>query len=406
MKYLLTLMTLMLFVTVSAQDVMRSSSNSGIIPPVFPDRPESIIKWEETFDTQTAPADWIIIDNDGSGTVWEFRQNVSFTSGDTVWPHAGQSFWFSNFSNANGSGLIDEWIISPQLPVIANGDSLIFYAGAIGGSFDDSLKVFVSTTDQNPASFTEIAYFRVEGPTGSWYEYAFDLSAYAGSQVYVAVDYYIVDGGPTGTHSDNVWVDHFMLVGSDPIPVELTSLSANVTGTGIALNWTTATETNNRGFEVQRKSLDGEFQAVGFVEGAGTSTETNTYTFVDDKVVAGDYEYRLKQVDFDGRFSYSDAVEVNFIVADFELQQNYPNPFNPTTNIRFGLAADSKVMLTVYNVLGQEVTTLVNDVLPAGYHDVKFNAMDLHSGVYFARLQATQLDGAQFIEVMKMVLNK
>ncbi|MFQ5584111.1 MAG: choice-of-anchor J domain-containing protein, partial [Calditrichia bacterium] len=139
---------------------------------------------------------------------------VNFTGGGTVLPEADTSFWFSNFNNANPAGLIDEWLISPRLPLIESGDTLHFYAGAIAGNFDDSLKVWISTTDSLPGSFTQIGYFKVEGPVGAWNRYSFDLSAFAGSQVFVAVNYYIVDGGPTGAHSDNVWVDHFILENS------------------------------------------------------------------------------------------------------------------------------------------------------------------------------------------------
>jgi hypothetical protein len=171
------------------------------------------VKWEETFNTAVQPTDWQVIDNDGSTTAWDFTQFVVFTSGDSVLPQAGQSFWFSNFNNANGVGLIDEWLISPRLPMISNGDSLHFYAGAIGGDFDDSLKVLISTADSLPGSFTQIAYFKVDGPVASWNKYSFDLTPYAGNQIFFAVNYYIVNGGPFGTHSDNVWVDHFVLEG-------------------------------------------------------------------------------------------------------------------------------------------------------------------------------------------------
>ena len=179
---------------------------------------DGVVKWEEIFDTTIQPTDWQVIDNDGSGAAWDFRQLVAFTSGDSVHPHMGQSFWFSSFNNANPSGLIDEWLVTPKLPLIESGDSLHFYAGAIGGSYDDSLRVWISTTDSLLGSFTDlIGYFKVDGPTGSWYMYSFDLSAYAGSEIFVAVNYYIVDGGPVGTHSDNIWVDHFILEGQGQV---------------------------------------------------------------------------------------------------------------------------------------------------------------------------------------------
>jgi len=174
--------------------------------------PPSNIKWEERFLTTTIPPGWRVVDNDGSGGAYDFVQLVAFTSGDTVRPQIGASFWYSNFTNANGSGSIDEWLIGPRVADIIAGDSLYFYAGAIGDLYDDSLRVFISTTDSALGSFTnEIGYFRVDGPVGSWHMYGFDLSKFAGEDIFVAVNYFIVDGGPVGTHSDNVWVDHFLI---------------------------------------------------------------------------------------------------------------------------------------------------------------------------------------------------
>ena len=176
------------------------------------------VLFEEVFGDTLPPTGWQVLDNDGSGSAWEFQQAILFTSGDTVLPQTGQSFWFSNFNNANSSGLIDEWLISPQIPA-ANFDELTFYAGAIGGSFPDSLKLLISTTGTNPSDFVEVAYVQVPGPTGSWHEFTFDISAFSGSPIYFAVNYYIVDGGPTGSNSDNVWVDHFIITGDQPVGI-------------------------------------------------------------------------------------------------------------------------------------------------------------------------------------------
>ena len=573
------------------------------------------IKWEETFNTTTPPGDWTIVDNDGSGTAWEFRQIITFTSGDTVNPQIGQSFWFSNFNNANSSGLIDEWLISPQLPMVSSGDSLYFWAGAIDAGYDDSLKVMVSTSDINLGSFTQIAYFKVDGPVGSWHRYGFDLSAFAGNQIHVAVNYYIFDGGPSGNYSDNVWVDHFIMTGStggnvipisqaiedldndfvpdhlgdtvtvqgvvfspnyqttnnsfyindgtagtdifaygppvftwnlgdmievtgevtqyngmteiqlldstswslistgnptpDPmvltlaqykanaemyegslvgfvsldlasgtwpasgsanlqltdgqdtvtfridsdtdidgqpepiwpvdvigigsqfdsstppdggyqifpryyatdflpantLPVELTSFTAEANLNSVSLTWNTSTEANNKGFEIQRNSGSG-FATIGFIQGYGTSTQSHSYSFVDQNLSAGQYTYRLKQVDFNGTYSFSNEVSVKLNPVTYSLAQNYPNPFNPTTMINFNLRVDSKVSLKVFNILGQQVAQLVNGSMVAGNHQINFNASNLNSGVYLYRLEATGIDGSSFSAVKKMMLTK
>ena len=190
------------------------------------------------------------------------------------------------------------------------------------------------------------------------------------------------------------------------IPVELTSFNAKVSGNAVSLSWATATETNNRGFEIERKKAN-SFVTIGFIEGHGTSTEMHTYTFTDNKLESGTYYYRLKQIDLDGSYEYSQVIEVQILnPVKFSLDQNYPNPFNPATKININLATDSKVKLVIFNILGQEVATLVNGNVTAGAHQYEFNASNLNSGVYFYRLNATGVDGTNFTSVKKMVLTK
>jgi len=201
-------------------------------------------------------------------------------------------------------------------------------------------------------------------------------------------------------------VDNVSIYGLDIIPVELTSFAATVGDGNVTLNWSTATETNNQGFDVERNSGNG-FKKIGFVAGFGTSTEIHSYTYTDNSLQEGTYTYRLKQVDYDGTFEYSDVVEVELTVPKvFALEQNYPNPFNPSTKINFSLAADSKVTLTVFDVLGQEVANLIRGNLAAGSHEIEFNASNINSGVYFYRIDATGIDGTNFTSVKKMILTK
>ncbi len=190
------------------------------------------------------------------------------------------------------------------------------------------------------------------------------------------------------------------------IPVELTSFTARANDGVVYLDWTTATEQNNQGFEVQRSTTD-QFTTIGFVNGYGTTTEIRNYSFTDTDVQPGTYYYRLKQVDYDGTFEYLDVVQVDVATpVNFTLEQNYPNPFNPSTIITFSLAVDSKVSLKVFDVLGQEVTKLITTNMTAGLHEVNFDAVNLNSGVYFYRLDATGVDGTNFTSVKKMILTK
>jgi Secretion system C-terminal sorting domain len=201
-------------------------------------------------------------------------------------------------------------------------------------------------------------------------------------------------------------VDNFCVYGV-VTPVELTSFAANVNEGNVTLTWATATETNNQGFEVQRSTNGVDFEALSFVQGHGTTTETQFYSYVDNTIASGTYTYRLKQIDFNGTFEYSKTVEADVNgPKEFSLDQNYPNPFNPSTKISFKLATDSKVSLKVFDILGQEVITLINGNLVAGGHEVNFDASALNSGVYFYRIEATGVNGTNFTNVKKMILTK
>jgi len=185
------------------------------------------------------------------------------------------------------------------------------------------------------------------------------------------------------------------------LPVELTSFTAQTTSEGVRLSWTTASELNNSGFEVQRSTNQTNWATLGFVRGAGTTTEAQSYSFVDASA-SGRVFYRLKQVDFDGQFEYSNIIEVNAgVPKTFALEQNYPNPFNPSTAISYQLPVAGNVSLKVFDMLGKEVATLVNARQEAGAYTVNFNANNLSSGVYFYRLQA-----GNFVQTRKMMLVK
>lgn len=174
------------------------------------------------------------------------------------------------------------------------------------------------------------------------------------------------------------------------IPVELTSFTANVNDLGqVILNWATATETNNQGFEIERRTETSEYRTIGYVEGFGTTTEPKNYNYLDQTVEQGINYYRLKQVDFDGTFSYSDEVEVDVTgPLAFNLQQNYPNPFNPSTNIKYSIAESGIVRLSIYNLVGEEVAILVNGYKQAGFYETTFDASKLPSGTYIYKLQS------------------
>ncbi|MBK6912781.1 MAG: T9SS type A sorting domain-containing protein [Ignavibacteriales bacterium] len=208
-------------------------------------------------------------------------------------------------------------------------------------------------------------------------------------------------------------------ISSDIVPVELTSFTAIAQQNNITLNWQTATETNNSGFEIERKQVGSPQSSVGnqdwnqiaFVPGFGTTTEPKSYSFTDENLSSGKYQYRLKQIDFDGTFEYSNTVEVEInSPTEFSLEQNYPNPFNPTTKIKYTVPSvtlrqaqsDILVSLKVFDVLGNEIATLVNEHQQPGTYEVEFNvgqAISLSSGVYYYQLRS-----GSFVETKKMIL--
>jgi len=189
-------------------------------------------------------------------------------------------------------------------------------------------------------------------------------------------------------------------------PVTLASLNSNITGRNVKINWTTAEELNNSGFEIERAEVgtkNTDYNKVTFVAGNGTKNTPTNYSYEDKNLNTGKYKYRLKQIDFNGNFEYfnlNGEIEIG-VPKKYDLSQNYPNPFNPTTKINFDLPQDSKVELRIYDMLGREVTTLVNEVRTAGYYTVELNASQFTSGTYFYRLNA-----GDFSMVKKLVILK
>ena len=279
----------------------------------------------------------------------------------------------------------------------------------------------------------------------SWYQQAVPITSFyfASTQIgwytYDNQIYISTNGGntwaPQNSNTNNTLTDIFFInsnlgwaVGANGTilqtnnggtPVELISFIADYikSESAIEITWATATETNNQGFEILRftQNDNDEWNKIGFVPGHGTTTETQHYTFTDNDVKPGKYQYKLRQIDYDGSFEYSQIVEIEIpFVSEFSLFQNYPNPFNPTTKIKYSIPtvalrpalpagrqaqSDITVTLKVYDLLGSEVATLVNEEKPDGEYEVEFDATGLSSGIYFYQLKA-----GQFSETKKMVL--
>ena len=192
------------------------------------------------------------------------------------------------------------------------------------------------------------------------------------------------------------------------VPVELTSFTAQYIGNTTQLNWTTATELNNLGFEVQRSTYANDFVTIGFVPGNGTTTEAQNYSYIDKTTLPNtNYAYRLKQMDFSGTYTYSEVINLGESLSlNFELAQNYPNPFNPSTTVSIGLPVKSDISLDVYNIVGEKVLTLYNGELEAGNYNYTVDASSLTSGIYIYVLNAIGENGNHSTSSRKMTLLK
>jgi hypothetical protein len=283
---------------------------------------------------------------------------------------------------------------------VSGGDLPSVYALAVVGN---EVVVGGSFTEAGGVSANRVARFNTQ--TNTWSALGTGSSNGVNGWVFAlaVVGNEVVVGG-TFTQAGGVGANYVARYNDpdNPLPVELVSFRGTATAQGVQLTWQTASEQNNAGFEVQRRSEKAsEWQVLGFVRGAGTTAEAQSYTFL-DKSASGKVQYRLKQIDFDGQFEYSNVIEVDAgLPKVFALEQNYPNPFNPSTTIRYQLPVASEVKLEVYDVLGKKIATLVNERQSAGSYQVVWNASGLSSGTYFYRLQA-----GTFTQTKKMILVK
>lgn len=242
--------------------------------------------------------------------------------------------------------------------------------------------------------------------TNTIYEATIPAPDVTTSTVYYVLTTTATAGGElTENNADLLTIDYFNWGGNNnPLPVELTSFNAAMRNGLVDLKWETATEVNNYGFEVERKTASADWSKIGFVEGHGSTNSPKYYSYSDKPEGTGKIAYRLKQIDNDGQFEYSPEVEVlvDNLPNGFVLEQNYPNPFNPETSIRFALKEDTKATLKVYNSLGAEIATLFDGTAEAGrYYDVKFGGSELASGFYIYKLVA-----GEYVSVKKMLLMK
>jgi photosystem II stability/assembly factor-like uncharacterized protein len=294
--------------------------------------------------------------------------------------YAGSFFEGLRYSPNFGSG----WYSSSGFPA----ETSVFGIGPVGDG------MVLAGTDLEPnwiyASFDYGGYFS---------PYSEGLGQWAIVEAFAVSDSFMFGG----TDYNGVW--RRLLPGI--VPVELTAFTAEFDNNKVRLEWITSTETNNAGFKIYRLKINGKktdaWKMIGFVNGKGTTTEKQEYSFIDNAQLTGKYKYRLKQIDYDGSFKYSEEVEIETgqIPVKFALEQNYPNPFNPTTTIEFSVPEEGNVNLTLFNTLGKKVITLVDEYKVPGNYKINFKAEGLSSGIYFYKLQS-----GNFSSIKKMVLMK
>ncbi|NWG29541.1 MAG: T9SS type A sorting domain-containing protein [Ignavibacteriaceae bacterium] len=224
------------------------------------------------------------------------------------------------------------------------------------------------------------------------------------------INFHLTDGT---TATENIADIKKMTLDNTPLgnalPVELSSFAAVVNGNSIILMWRTETEVSNYGFEIERAAFisksetrNSNFQKIGFVQGHGNSNSPKDYAFADTPEEGTSFQYRLKQIDTDGKFQYSDIVRVEIATPiQFELKQNFPNPFNPATHITYNLPRDGFVTIKVYDIVGSEIVTLVNEEKKAGSYLITFDGANLSSGVYICTMTVVN-----FIKSIKMLMIK
>ncbi len=365
---------------VKVNDDVNTASNHQWHPSIWCDVTSGrlFVKWMDTRDTPTSDSAYIYASySDDGGLTWAENQRISnqkmkidcTTCGgggspryqgdyDAIISRDNQALamWTDFRAGSFGSyvGYFPDFAmtLSANSVIIQNnGGSEFVTVNVPAVKLYSNDAIFSATVSPAPAAGTITLDFP-GGNTINTFPGSTQLRIQTSGNVTLGAYTITVQGnGPNGTpvHRRTISLDVI-------VPVELTSFSANSDKNDVILSWITATEINNQGFEVQRKT-SGEFERVAFVEGKGTTSEVQNYLFRDKDLLSGSYTYRLKQMDFDGSFAYSDEVEIDIEQPSvFYLGQNYPNPFNPSTNIKYSIPADGNVTLKVYDILGKEVS--------------------------------------------------
>ena len=347
---------------------------------------------------------------------WEWGATVS------PYPlaHSGSKVWGTKLNSNYSSGPLVSSLETPEMQVVSNNASLTFWhsydfeSSYDGGNVKMSKNGGAYTLITSQGGYPGVLSTSYNNPLGGqnayvsssgWVNALFNLSGLLSTGDVVKFKF---DFGVDNSIQYKGWyIDDLSFTGIViALPVELISFTAVSNSDGkTELKWSTATEENNSGFEIERSFNGTNFTKIGFVVGHGTTTEINNYSFMDNTPENEKVFYRLRQLDYSGLFDYSDVISVNNNFAySYGIEQNYPNPFNPTTNISFSLKESGFVTLSVYNVLGEKITDIINNKLNYGKYTITFDASKygLTSGIYLFKLNVDD----KFSSVKKMNLIK
>jgi PKD repeat protein len=360
-----------------------------------------------------------------SGTQWQ-RGNSAITNKDGT--HSGSFAWVTGLTEPNYSNGTISYLYTPEFNLLATGTyTFKFWSKFSCETGWDGFRV-ESTTDGGttwtPVGTVGLTWYNYINPVlatvfpagepyfsgvqPAYTQYSADVSSLMGYDRVAFRFHFRSDGN---TSDIGAAIDDFELDGPPnvPLPVQLAAFTSLVDTKKIILNWTTTTETNNKGFSVERKNKNSDnWVNAAFINGNGTTSQPHNYSYTDIGLASGTYSYRLKQTDYNGNYSYHNlSSEVTIgVPKTFALGQNYPNPFNPSTKIDFELPIDAKISIKIYDMSGREVAMLLNnETRTAGYYTTLFNANSLSSGVYFYTIKA-EGNGNNFVSTKKMVLIK
>ena len=350
----------------------------------------------ENFDN-VVPANWVSINHSTNPAVGWYQGDVrkfDAYSGD-VTSYAAASY--QSIGSVSGNGTINNWLISPLLS-LSNGATITFYTRTTSGSlFPDRLEVRLSKNGASTnvgSGVNEVGDFSTvlltinpdltqgEYPDTGWTQYTASISGISGTiSGRVAFRYYVTDAGSKGTNSNYIGIDEFSY--ETVLPVTLINFTGNIQNNVAVLKWATASESNNKGFEVQLSHDNKDFSAIGFVTGNGNTSAISQYSYTDEaKLSSGSNYYRLKQIDNDGKYNYSNVVKLDFKKFDWKI---YGNP-SKNASIQLQTDAQSNVAVQIVSLNGQVISTINKGSLSAGTYNIPLNLSNAAHGTYIIRL--------------------